>query len=358
METKQMKIQTQIKKKKETELIKPRKETRKKAKGTKIPIFKINQILFLSVYDIRNFLDELPSGAGLKYELRKKFQNLERNSPSERWVIEQKEILSRMDKMLKIHINPNKKNNFLKLDQVLKGEFKYLVDLHKIPIDKEILIDLGESVPVIRNKETITTENVKSIPPKKTPAVKKVKKTETSVKKRGNRLAYYNKVTFGKSAQILENFTSMKPQQNKGMNYSISPNKMVTSNMNNQVENINNINKNINQNNYTAINNNNHNCFLFHKKININKTSNNEPTQINNSPNIVLESPPIYQSSIQKSSQVHSDLSFYEVFEQQVKCDYNNESFISFNFDIPPISEDEKIKIPSSNELNKLYDIN
>eukprot|EP01091_Cochliopodium_minus_P010927 TRINITY_DN3003_c0_g1_i1.p1 TRINITY_DN3003_c0_g1~~TRINITY_DN3003_c0_g1_i1.p1 ORF type:complete len:232 (-),score=75.23 TRINITY_DN3003_c0_g1_i1:43-738(-) len=47
-----------------------------------------------------------------------------------------------MDPKYKVHINPNKKNVFVKLQQILNGKLSYLKTEHKIPIDENILIDL------------------------------------------------------------------------------------------------------------------------------------------------------------------------------------------------------------------------
>ena len=123
---------------------------------------------FISLYDLRNFLGEDEcNGSRLKYELRKKFQNLERNEPAERMVIEQKEILKKIDPKFKVHLNPNKKNVFLKAKQIYTGHFSYLMQFN-VPIDKEFVIDLDE----------VKVEERTILPIPKDPVEKKMKTTD------------------------------------------------------------------------------------------------------------------------------------------------------------------------------------
>jgi len=129
-----------------------------------IPKFIINKEEYVSLYDLRNFLGEDDkNGSNLKYQLRKKFQNLERNQPNERLVIEQKEILKKMDPKHKIHINPNKKNVFLKINQIEFGEFSYLSEF-KLPIDNSFIINLDTDNPIKTCNPPIFVRNGQSTP--------------------------------------------------------------------------------------------------------------------------------------------------------------------------------------------------
>eukprot|EP01091_Cochliopodium_minus_P008718 TRINITY_DN2020_c0_g1_i5.p1 TRINITY_DN2020_c0_g1~~TRINITY_DN2020_c0_g1_i5.p1 ORF type:complete len:182 (+),score=50.34 TRINITY_DN2020_c0_g1_i5:675-1220(+) len=118
-----------------------RKKTRRQENGAKLPLFIINSKKYLSCYDIGNFLGDI--NRDKKYDFRKRFQNLKRNCPKDKVILEQKEILRLIDEEYKVHLNPNKSTPFLKLGQVLKGSFKYLLDL-KIPIDYSEKIYLSE----------------------------------------------------------------------------------------------------------------------------------------------------------------------------------------------------------------------
>ena len=84
----------------------------------------------------------------LKYEFRKQFQKLERKHPSERLVLEQKKVLKNMSQEQRVHINPNKKTVFVKLNQIQNGYLDYLKQKFHIPIDYsfQIRIDNDDCV--------------------------------------------------------------------------------------------------------------------------------------------------------------------------------------------------------------------
>eukprot|EP01091_Cochliopodium_minus_P009968 TRINITY_DN2577_c0_g1_i2.p1 TRINITY_DN2577_c0_g1~~TRINITY_DN2577_c0_g1_i2.p1 ORF type:complete len:233 (-),score=54.46 TRINITY_DN2577_c0_g1_i2:90-788(-) len=151
-----------------------RKTTRRKDKETCVPLFLINGEKYISCYDIRNFLTDRQKEVreDLKYEFRKKFQTFERKHSEDRLVLEQKMIINRISKEDKIHINPNKKTVFIKLDQVMgsKGSLAYLNTSHKIPIDNNRVIDLDNKIsygttPIILNdKQSIVIKSPITMP--------------------------------------------------------------------------------------------------------------------------------------------------------------------------------------------------
>eukprot|EP01091_Cochliopodium_minus_P009969 TRINITY_DN2577_c0_g1_i3.p1 TRINITY_DN2577_c0_g1~~TRINITY_DN2577_c0_g1_i3.p1 ORF type:complete len:234 (-),score=65.87 TRINITY_DN2577_c0_g1_i3:90-791(-) len=151
-----------------------RKTTRRKEKGTSVPLFLINGEKYISCYDIRNFLDDRKNEVkeDLKYEFRKKYQTFERKHAEDRLVLEQQVINKRIFKEDKIHINPNKKTVFIKLDQVMgsKGSLAYLNTSHKIPIDNNRVIDLDNKIsygttPIILNdKQSIVIKSPITMP--------------------------------------------------------------------------------------------------------------------------------------------------------------------------------------------------
>ena len=119
------------------------------------------------MYDMRNFLKQKENGETLAYELRKIYQNMERNSVDFRIILEHKKIMEKMDLKYKLHINPTGKNIFIKMDQIIKGNFKYLMDFKE---------------PLILNKKVIsldfTQKEIDRLSVKSTQ-----KKTKTSTKK-------------------------------------------------------------------------------------------------------------------------------------------------------------------------------
>eukprot|EP01091_Cochliopodium_minus_P010739 TRINITY_DN2918_c1_g1_i2.p1 TRINITY_DN2918_c1_g1~~TRINITY_DN2918_c1_g1_i2.p1 ORF type:complete len:188 (-),score=48.90 TRINITY_DN2918_c1_g1_i2:114-677(-) len=125
-----------------------RKITRRKAKNTLMPVFLFKGEYYLSCYDIRNFLSDKQQFVNydLKYEFRKKCQAFDRKMKKDRLVLEQKIIVPMIDAEDKIHINPNKKTVFVKMNHVedVKGFFSYLRTALEMPIDKQRVIDMDK----------------------------------------------------------------------------------------------------------------------------------------------------------------------------------------------------------------------
>jgi hypothetical protein len=65
-----------------------------------------------------------------------------KNGNTERLALEQKEFANSIDEQHKIHINPNKKTVFVKLNQLESGYLSYLKKIHNIPIDYSFIIPL------------------------------------------------------------------------------------------------------------------------------------------------------------------------------------------------------------------------
>ena len=103
---------------------------------------------YISCFDIRNFLDEIgkegEESNELKYEFRKKYQQMERKNANQKIVLEQKEILNSLEEEHKIHINPNKKTVFVKINQLESGYLSYLKKKYNIPIDHSFIISLDQ----------------------------------------------------------------------------------------------------------------------------------------------------------------------------------------------------------------------
>ena len=91
---------------------------------------------------------------------------MERKNPSDRLVMEQKDIIKLIRKEHKIHINPNKKTVFIKVDQLETGYLSYLKEKHNLPIDTTTLIPMEKQQKKKASKPTIKIP--KNIPiPKK-----------------------------------------------------------------------------------------------------------------------------------------------------------------------------------------------
>ena len=69
---------------------------------------------------------------------------MERKNANQKIVLEQKEILNSLEEKHKIHINPNKKTVFIKINQLESGYLSYLKKKHKIPIDHSFIISLDQ----------------------------------------------------------------------------------------------------------------------------------------------------------------------------------------------------------------------
>ena len=118
-----------------------------------------NSEIYVSCFDIRNFLGEIgkENKESYKYEFRKNYQKMERKNEGDRIVLEQKEIVNSIDQKHKVHINPNKKTVFVKINQIESGQLSYLKQNHNIPIDYCFIIPLEvqkkQNIPEIEGKK-------------------------------------------------------------------------------------------------------------------------------------------------------------------------------------------------------------
>ena len=86
---------------------------------------------------------------------------MERKSPNGRLVIEQKKIAKFMVNEHKVHINPNKKTVFVKLEQIERGYLGYLKERHNIPLDYHFVIPIEfKEVDVEGDLKTIVNGSV------------------------------------------------------------------------------------------------------------------------------------------------------------------------------------------------------
>ena len=69
---------------------------------------------------------------------------MERKNANQKIVLEQKKILKSLEEEHKIHINPNKKTVFIKINQLESGYLSYLKKKHNIPIDHCFIISLDQ----------------------------------------------------------------------------------------------------------------------------------------------------------------------------------------------------------------------
>ena len=79
---------------------------------------------------------------------------MERKNANQKIVLEQKKILKSLEEEHKIHINPNKKTVFIKINQLESGYLSYLKKKHNIPIDHCFIISLDQE------KQESSTEKV------------------------------------------------------------------------------------------------------------------------------------------------------------------------------------------------------
>jgi hypothetical protein len=83
-----------------------------------LPKFVIDGRYYLSAYDVRNFLRAMQEETteNLIYTFRKHKQALERNHREDLLVLSRKEFT--VDKSEQVHINPNRSNTFINMDQL------------------------------------------------------------------------------------------------------------------------------------------------------------------------------------------------------------------------------------------------